>query len=188
MDLLKKRSSRRAKNYSNFLKDYIGKNKKILDIGLGDGTIAKQISLDCNADITGIDVIDYNKTDIPLTIYDGKKINFKDSSFDTVLIIVTLHHTEDPEQVIREAKRLAKNNIIIFEDVCNTKIQKLITSLYDFIMNIRHSVTTPFNFKSEKEWLQIFNNLNLKIEKTAKYPFNPWYCPTDTTLFVLRKW
>lgn len=187
MKFLEKRSYRRAKNFSKFCKNIIEKNKKILDIGIGNGTIAKQIQKDHNAKIKGIDVIDYNTTDIPLIIYNGKKINFRDDSFDIVLIIEVLHHCDDMLSVLKEAKRVTKNKIIILEDIYTSKIHKIIMHLYDFIMNIRHPVNTPFNFKNQREWMNIFNKLNLKLVKNKNYPYNPFYCPMKTKMFVLEK-
>lgn len=187
MNFLKKRSLRRAKNYSNFLRNVIETKSKIIDVGLGDGTVAKQIGKDFNSKVIGIDVVDYNTTDIPLYIYDGKNINFKENSFDIALIIQVLHHCEDPIPVLKEAKRITKNKIIILEDVCTSFIHKIIACAYDFIMNIRHPVKTPFNFKREEEWTEIFKELNLKILEMKKYPYKEFYSPMKPILFVLKK-
>ena len=187
MKFLEKRAYKRAKKFSKFCKNIIGKNKRILDVGMGNGTIAKQVQKDYNADIKGVDVIDYNITDIPLTIYDGRRIDFKDGSFDITLIMEVLHHCDDALAVLKEVKRVTKDKIIIFEDVYTSKIHKIVTYLYDFMMNIRHSVNVPFNFKNQREWVNIFRELGLRLVEVKPYPHNPFYCPMKTRMFVLEK-
>lgn len=187
MKFLERRSYKRARNFSKFLKNIIVRNKRILDVGMGDGTIAKQIQKDYNADIIGIDVIDYNKTGVPLIIYDGKRINFKENNFDVVLIVEVLHHCNDVLSVLKEAKRVTKDKIIIFEDIYTSEMHKMITYIYDYIMNIRHAVNTPFNFRDKKGWIDIFKKLDLKLIEIKSYPYNPFYCPTKTRMFVLKK-
>tara|TARA_Y100000310_G_scaffold37518_1_gene35230 strand:- start:137 stop:700 length:564 start_codon:yes stop_codon:yes gene_type:complete len=187
MKFLERRSYKRAKKYSLFLKEHIEDGRRVLDIGLGDGTIAKQIQKDYSADVTGIDVIDYNKTDVPLTIYDGKSVNFKDNSFDVVLIMEVLHHCDDTLEVLKEAKRVAREKIIIFEDVYTSEVHKWVTYFYDFIMNIRHAVNTPFHFRNEKGWLDLFSKIGLRLKEKRKYPYNPFYCPMKTRMYVLEK-
>jgi ubiquinone/menaquinone biosynthesis C-methylase UbiE len=34
-------------------------------------------------------------------LYDGKKMPFKDNVFDAALLITVLHHTPDPESIVR---------------------------------------------------------------------------------------
>lgn len=187
MNFLRKRALRRAQRFSEYCRNYIEKDKKILDIGLGNGVIAKQIKEDYNANIIGIDVIDYNSTDIPLILYDGKTIKFKTNNFDIVLIIEVLHHCEDLSAVLMEAKRVCRKKMIIFEDVYTSPLHRIITYGYDFLMNIRHSVNIPFNFKSEDDWRKAFDQLGLKLIVRKTYPHNPFYCPMKTRMFILEK-
>lgn len=184
--VLRKRNLRRAKNISAFIKNYIKKGESILDVGSGNGTILNQIEKDCDAKIQGIDVIDYMDTDIPFKLFDGKTIPFKDKSFDNVLIIETLHHCDDPIRILKESVRVSKKKIIILEDVYINPLHRIITCGYDYLMNFRHAVNTPFNFKKEKEWMAVFKKLNLNIVKNLNCK-TQWYSPMRSKVFILEK-
>lgn len=157
------------------LKDFIKKGDGVLDIGLGNGYVAKQIKEHYKIYMEGVDVVDYNETDIKNTIYDGTHLPFKDKSFDCILILQTLHHCTDQIQVLREAKRVSRKRIIIMEDVYNNYFEKILTFLHDYISNKRKGINCPYYFHNKNEWKIVFKNLGLKIEKetdtVSKYLF-----------------
>ncbi len=185
-NLLYKRNVNRAEKISNFHKGYIKPGQKILDIGLGNGLIASQIKKEYNIKIKGIDVIDYNESDIELKLFDGENIPFKDNEFDIALIIVVLHHCNKPIKVLKEAKRVAKR-IIILEDTYTSKLLLPFCKAYDFIMNVRHGIDIPFNFKKHEEWLEIFRKLKLRLLATKIYTGSAWYSPLKTRLYVIER-
>ena len=158
---------------------------KVLDVGAGRCLIAKELHEKYNTDITCIDIADLNETDMKLIVYDGKKIPFPDSKFDTILIVYVLHHCENPVKVLKECKRVCKNggSIIIFEDFGFI----LVSALFDILANKMHNVNTPLNFKSVGEWKKIFSGLGMKIERIENgverqvfYPF------VEHKMFVLK--
>ena len=63
----------------------------------------------------GYGQIDYNETDIPLKIFNGTNIPYEDQSFDSVLVVEVFHHCNNPEKVLKEAIRVAKKKVIIFD-------------------------------------------------------------------------
>jgi len=168
-------NKKRAVTIALQMKDYIKKGNRLLDIGLGNGYVAKQIRNHFKVYMEGVDVVDYNETDIKNTIYDGLCLPFKDKSFDCCLILQTLHHCTDQIQVLKEAKRVSRKRIIIMEDVYNNYFEKLMTFLHDYISNKRKGVDCPYYFHNKQEWKDIFDKLGLKIEKetdtVTKYLF-----------------
>lgn len=186
MGLLKKRNIRRAGKIVDMFEGQIKEGQSVIDIGMGNGLIASIVKKRFKADVIGADVIDYNESDITMKIFDGKNLPFKDNEFDVAIIIETLHHCDDPIQILREAKRVAKK-VIILEDVHVSRIHKMIMNFYDFMMNVRHGVNTPFNFRSHKEWMGIFERLGLKVMKTVWYRNNPIYSPMKTRFYVMGK-
>lgn len=167
----KKRAAKIALQMHGFIK----KGDRVLDIGLGNGYVAKQVRDHFKVHMEGADIIDYNETDIKNTMYDGLHLPFKNKSFDCTLILQTLHHCTDQIQVLKEAKRVSRRIIIVMEDVYNNYFEKLMTFLHDYISNKRKGVDCPYYFHNKSEWKEIFKNLGLKIAKemdtVSKYGF-----------------
>lgn len=158
---------------------------KTLDFGAGRCLIAKKLKEQFNANIECLDVDDLNETDMKLIVYDGKKIPFKNNTFDTVLIVYVLHHCPDPEESLKEIRRVCKKNgrVIVFEDFGFTVFVKAM----DILVNKLHGVKTPLHFKKRDEWMKIFSKLDMelermenKVEKQIFYPF------VEHSMFVLR--
>ena len=152
---------KRAEILSRSIMPYIKPKEKVLDIGGGNGYIGQLINKKAN--VTLLDVFDYNKSELPLIVYDGKKIPVAKDTFDTSIIIGVLHHTLYPERLIKEAKRVSKR-IIIVENTYETLFGRLFNDFWDWVCNVPFGVKTFYNFRTNEGWKQIFKDLNLKIE------------------------
>jgi SAM-dependent methyltransferase len=164
-------------------KDFIKEGSKILDLGCGSGICAKHFQEFFKAKVLGVDIKDNRLVPIPFKIIDGQNLPFENGSFDFVLINFVLHHTENPERILREAKRVSKK-IIIFEDLPEGFFSKLRCKIHQLTFPAKKRV---FNFKRGIEWEEIFKKLNLKIV-AKKRVFNKFYFldPIKKFLFVLE--
>lgn len=134
---------------------------KTIDIGSGNGMVAFYLK-NKGHNITALDVGNLSiHPEIKTIVYDGNKMPFKDKEFDTGLILTVLHHTDDPVEVLKEAKRVCKR-LIIIEDIYNNKIQQYMTYGMDTLVNLGHSNMTYQN-KNDQEWKKTFNQLGLKV-------------------------
>ncbi len=148
------------------ISEYLSPKDKILDIGTGPGSVCLLMNGD-GYNVTPIDVIDQTLSpEIAPEIYNGKKLPYNNSSFDTALILTVLHHTSNPEEILLEAKRVA-DKIIIIEDIYTNPIQRYLTYFVDSIVNMEFS-GHPHSNKSDNEWKDVFIELGLKL-KAAKY-------------------
>ena len=155
----------------------------VLDVGSGRGYIAKEISKS-GIKVQCLDVKDLNLTDLPLKIYDGKKIPFRAKSFDTVLVCYVLHHVDNPISLLKECARVAKKRIIIFEDNADS----LLTKPLDILFNRLHGVDTPLNFRNISQWIKEFKKLGLKIIKIKRGVEKQWFYPgVEHIMFVVGK-
>ena len=148
------------------ISEYLSPGDKVLDIGTGPGSVCLLMNRR-GYNLTPIDV--QNRTlsqEIEPEIYDGKKLPYNNSSFDTALILTVLHHTPNPEEILLEAKRVA-DKIIIIEDIYTNPIQRYLTYFVDSIVNMEFS-GHPHSNKSDNEWKEVFLELGLKL-KAAKY-------------------
>jgi len=135
----------------------------ILDLGSGNGDIAAALKSHLpNLEFTGLDVLPQADSKIPTQIYDGTTIPHADNSFDHVMIITALHHTDDYMSVLKEARRVARKKIIIYDHQYANRREWLLLAIADWPGNVPFGVYTPFNFKTRPEWQEIFESLNLK--------------------------
>lgn len=157
---------------------------KVLDVGAGRCYIAEEIGKKKNIEVTCLDVKNLSQTGRKVAVYNGKKMPFRNNEFDTTLISYVLHHCEEPIKVLKEAMRVTKGNIVIFED---TKPSAFV-NMMDFLSNKLRGVETPFKFRTEREWLSIFKKLNLKIAAVKHNVEREWFYPfVEHTMVVVRK-
>ena len=180
-------NTKRAISMLSHFEGLIKPGDRVLDIGLGNGIVAKHVKDHFKTYVEGLDVVDYNETEIKNTIYDGLHLPFKDNSFDCILILQTLHHCTDQIQVLREAKRVAKHHIIIIEDVYGNKFEKLMTFLHDYISNRRKGVKCPYYFQTKKRWKEIFEGIGVKLKMEKGWKSRYLIIRFKHVLFVLAK-
>lgn len=166
---------------------FIENGESVLDFGCGDMTISNVIKNKRKVSLTGIDNVDYNLTKNRLILYDGKKIPFKNSNFDTVVSSLVFHHCDDPEAALKECIRVSRKKIIVIEDYYKSSFGKFLTKAVDWIANRLQSseINIPFNFKSVQEWERTFseNGLDVVTKKSFRIPTSP----NKYMLFVLNK-
>lgn len=162
--ILKKRAQ---KNFS-YIADFI-RGENILEIGAAEGwngALAK--AADSNRHVELLDVVDMNKTDLSLTLYNGRDIPFADGRFDTTLILLALHHCTDPDAVLREAVRVTKGRIIITESVYRNMGGRAVLWFLDNLLNgVRsgHLMPEGLYFRTEVEWNKTFSEYGLHLQK-----------------------
>jgi len=150
-----------ARRKISWITPYIEKKDLIVDVGSGPGSVSYLLKRQ-GYRVVPIDVGRNQFIDeaVPV-LYDGKNMPFKDAQFDVALISTVLHHTQNPELVIKEAKRVA-SKIIIIEDIVLNPIQKQLLKLTDSILNLEF-VGHPFNFRTDAAWKETFKNLNFEL-------------------------
>ncbi|MBK8476219.1 MAG: methyltransferase domain-containing protein [Opitutaceae bacterium] len=148
----------------------------VLDVGTGDGSIAQAIqSQKTGVEIRGIDVLVRRETKIPVTPFDGKSIPYADNSFDVVLFVDVLHHTEDPQVLLDEAARVARRCVIIKDHCRNGLLAGPTLRFMDWVGNARFGVALPYNYWSHAQWAAGYRRAGLvvsqSVTKLGLYPF-----------------
>lgn len=158
--------SRRVRVLQTHLLSLLPDNATVLDVGCGDGLLAKQLS-DGKSRITiqGIDVVVRPETYVPVAAFDGVRIPFDDRSIDVVMFVDVLHHTEHPLTLLKEAKRVAREAILIKDHLRKGILAQGTLRFMDWVGNAHHGVMLPYNYWSESEWHNAFHSLNLTIEQ-----------------------
>lgn len=162
--------SKRMSRLSELLTPLLSDSKSVLDVGCGDGKIDSLLlhKSKNNFDIKGIDVLVRPDTYIDVTEYDGSHIPYENNSFDTVIAIDVLHHTDDPGVVFAEMVRVAKSTIIVKDHVKSGWISYFKLRAMDYVGNAHYHVRLPYNYLTKRQWNDYIQKFKLKvvIEKT----------------------
>jgi len=166
---------RRIEVLADSLAELIPADARVLDIGCGSGTLAKAI-MARRPDVTieGIDVLVRPGTDILVREFDGHTIPWSDDHFDVALFVDVLHHTEAPARLLAEAKRVSKRGIVIKDHLREGLFAASTLRFMDWVGNAQHGVALPYNYLSDREWRDIWTDLDLNVEvldeKVDLYP------------------
>ncbi|MDX8349861.1 class I SAM-dependent methyltransferase [Cognatiyoonia sp. IB215446] len=140
-------------------------NAQMLDVGTGDGQIAKMIGeMQEGTEVQGIDIMLRETTHIPVTLFDGTKIPMEDNSVDVVTFVDVLHHTDDPQILISEASRVARKAVIIKDHLSENKLDHLTLRVMDWVGNAPHGVVLPYNYAPRKDWDTWFATAGLETD------------------------
>lgn len=133
----------------------IAPRSRIIDIGAGKGWLAQALARQFNARVTMVDVAQYNQTNLPLIVCDSRALAFADDSFDYALLSFVLHHTPNPNAILREALRVARQVIVVENDV-RSKLRGALTRLIDSYPALRYG-TPPCHFTWTRDaWMELF--------------------------------
>lgn len=167
---------RRVQVLSTHLAELMPRNAEVLDVGCGDGLIAKLI-MERRPDVKlqGIDVLLRPQTHVPVLQFDGFKIPHPDKSFDCVMFVDVLHHTEDPMILLSEAARVARIAVVLKDHCRDGLLAQQTLRFMDWVGNARHGVVLPYNYWSDAQWQEGFAKLGLKTaerrDSLGLYPF-----------------
>lgn len=158
VSLQKKSAQKKADLFRPFFPQ---KNETILDFGCGDLSLAKSLyKTNKRLKITGIDVVELAKASKNITFkkYDGKKIPYKNNTFDTVISVFVFHHCDSAEASFRECLRVAKKRVIIMEAVAGSKREIPVMKCIDWLTNVwkGEEIPLPYQFHTIAQWRKIF--------------------------------
>jgi SAM-dependent methyltransferase len=148
------------------IKKQIKETDRVIDIGAGTCYVCKELEIR-GIDVTPIDIKNKSMVnEIRPIVYDGSNIPFPNNHFDVALILTVLHHTINQEEIIREAKRVAKR-LIIMEDVYENRLERYLTYFFDCIGNFEFK-GHPHSNRTDQGWLKLFDKLGLRVMSRTK--------------------
>lgn len=137
--------------------DFVRPNSRIIDIGAGQGHLAQEMVQQLKAQVTLVDVVHYNCTGLPFTVCDSRALAFCTDSFDYAVLCFVLHHSEIPEMILREALRVAKQVIVVENDV-RGRIRGALTRILDSSPALLYGTPPCLHVHTRDEWLKLFAN------------------------------
>jgi SAM-dependent methyltransferase len=172
---------RRVRILSDWFAKLAPPSARVLDVGCGDGLISALLrSKRPDVEILGIDVLARSQTHIPVQLFDGVHFPFEAESFDVVLFSDVLHHTIDPAIPQREARRVARQYILIKDHYRKGIAAGARLRFMDWVGNARFGVGLPYNYWTEVQWKTAWNEIGLRPEQLVTrlglYPVPPdWF-------------
>ena len=155
----------------------IQNNKRVLDIGCGDGTLMEYLKKNQNNDVRGLEP---KKNLVQICISKGlsviegdaekELIQFPEKSFDYVVLSQTLQAFLNPEEVLNQLLRIGKQTIISIPNFGYWKIR--LHLLFKGTMPITKNIpydwynTPNLHMCTIQDFVNFCNNKNIKIDKS----------------------
>ena len=189
--------------------ELIENNKRVLDVGCGDGTLMKHLKDNKNIDTRGLEI---SKNNVQLCISKSLSViegnaeidlqQFPDLSFDYAILSQTLQAFYNPEKVIDDLLRVANKAIVTIPNFGYWKVRLhlLLKGTMPITKNLPDEwYNTPnlhmctikdfYNFCSKKN-IELYKSIALNGEKTSqinKINLNIKNLYSELGIFLIQK-
>lgn len=147
----------------------------VLDLGCGDGLLLSLLKgkgiQGKGLDISEKGVSKAKEKGLDVTVFDfSNKLPFPDNTFDTVIMLDLLEHLYDPESLLKEARRVSRDRVVVGVPNFSSfpaRIQMLLGKIPENNQPKKGHIFW-FNYKILR---RMFNNTGLKIIKIKSNTF-----------------
>lgn len=138
----------------------------ILDFGSGDGWFSEMfLKKGFSSDITSLDIKKRHNCHIDTILYDGENIPFPNKYFELSFTSDVIHHSHNPQKVLREILRCTKRGFLIKDHTLKNNLDFLTLCLLDIIGNSLPKIDCPFNYQKEFEWFKTIEEEGFELKK-----------------------
>jgi len=140
--------------------------EKILDIGCGSGTFAKELATkykqskitgaDASAAVIGFARKGNNQKNLGFVTAPAEKLPFKSSSFDVVIISHLIEHLKNPEKALKEIRRVLKDGGKMFLTTPNY------FSLWPLAEKVFDKTIAQKGYSLDEQHISRFNHFSIK--------------------------
>ena len=155
----------------------IQNNKRVLDVGCGDGTLMEYLKINQKNDVRGLEpkknlVQNCIAKGLPVIEGDAEKelIQFPEKSFDYAVLSQTLQAFLNPEEVLNQLLRIGKQTIVTIPNFGYWKIR--LHLLFKGTMPITKNIpydwynTPNLHMCTIKDFVDFCKNKNIQIDKS----------------------
>src|SRR3990172_9064314 len=139
----------RANRIADYVLKFVKQGETVLDCGCGSLLVTQDIQHRSGASVFGADVLHLNRTRLSMCVCPGERLAFASQSVDVVLLIAVLHHTRHTVQTLEESLRVARERVIVLEDVYGSRMELHLLKALDWLVNLSMSLemNLPYEFK-----------------------------------------
>ena len=165
------------KNEFKIIAKIINNNKRVLDIGCGDGTLMEYLKKNQQNDVRGLEP---DKNLVQKCIAKGLSViegdaekeltQFPEKSFDYVILTQTLQAFLNPEEVLNQLLRIGKQTIISIPNFGHWKIR--LHLLFKGTMPVTNNIpydwynTPNLHMCTIQDFVNFCNKKNIKIDQS----------------------
>jgi SAM-dependent methyltransferase len=142
---------------------------RLLDLGAGEGLVAAALDGRAGRSVCAVDVGPFRRAPGRYVVYDGRQLPFGDATFDTTLLLLTLHHCAAPEATLDEAIRVTRGRLIVTESVYRTRLERFWLDALDSRLNrFRHGgrMAPALAFGTPDRWIALFASRGVRVIAT----------------------
>jgi SAM-dependent methyltransferase len=155
------------------LTPYLEIQHSVLDLGAASGLLAKRLTCSIpGLSVVGVDVLAELQPGVPMVAGDGKLLPFEDGTFDCVMMVDVLHHDENPERLLAEAKRVSRGHVLVKDHYWETRLDLVLLKWSDYIGNMMYGVNLPYVFLRLASWRNLAERTGLRIARSAMFRYN----------------
>ncbi len=159
----------------------------LLDVGCGDGSIARAVARHVGASrVMGVDTSLRQRVAIEAQSYhQGEPLPFPDNSFDAVLLADVLHHAHDPHDLLAECLRVARHYVALKDHFAFGFWSERLLWAMDVIGNASAGVEVTGQYLRPEAWVELVNRCGGHIA-ALRWPLRihdmPWRTITRSSL------
>ncbi|MEL6567358.1 MAG: class I SAM-dependent methyltransferase [Pseudomonadota bacterium] len=152
---------------------FVSTTDQMIEIGSGPGSVQAVLG-EAGYSALPLDIADssFDNRFRP-HLYDGRRMPFDDGAFDAALLLTMLHHTPDPDAILREAARIARR-LILVEDVHEGALQRYLTYGADSLVNLEF-FGHPHTNRDDDGWRATFEDHGLRLVHADQKPYGPLF-------------
>lgn len=137
----------------------------ILDIGAAEGYLGEELARRHNARVELVDIGSRFRSTLPHHVYDGRNLPFPDGAFDAAILYFVLHHADDAGQVLREARRVSTQRVVIVESWARGPLRKRALLIADRLANALRGGRwrDPIHYRTPGEWHRTFGETGFRL-------------------------
>jgi len=170
--MLRKRAAAKARSIDHAIGSLTSAENsnplRILDIGAAEGYLGDELANRHRAHVELVDIANGFRSPLPHHVYDGKHLPFPDNAFDAATIYFVLHHTNDADQVLREARRVATRRVVIVESWARGPIRNWVLIIADRLANALRGGRwrDPIRYRTPDNWHRTFGETGFRLAES----------------------